>query len=203
MASSSAESMQVVAGTTEAANVQTYAQPTTEQPLKLKGRARLAASLQRIASSQSLAKAGRTRARTYSGTGKGSISCISLNSTSSGQGASFGTSLNSQSSNGFSTAPTSTVTTPGAHIPSWDERARFRSLSNLSEKNSAALPAGYTVSTRPGTATPGIAEVDEDYFSRTVAKQPQPRKKFNFWLDMPSEIKMQIFTYLEPRQIVR
>lgn len=31
----------------------------------------------------------------------------------------------------------------------------------------------------------------------------QPRRKLNFWLDMPSEIKMQIFTYLEPREIVR
>ena len=166
MANSSAESIQMVASTTEVSNVQATAQPNAEQPLKLKGRARLAASLHRIASSQSLAKAGRARARTYSGTGKGSISCISLNSTSSGQGGSFGTSLNSESSNGFSTAPTSTVTTPGAHVPSWDERARFRSLSNLSEKNSVAIPAGYTVSARPGTATPGIAEVDEDYFSR-------------------------------------
>jgi F-box/leucine-rich repeat protein 2/20 len=203
MASSSTESMQTMAGTTETARIPASTQPIAEQPLKLKGRARLAAGLQRIASSQSLAKAGRARARTYSGTGKGSISCISLNSTSSGQVASFGTSLTSESSNGFSTAPTSTVTTPGAHVPSWDERARFRSLSNLNEKSSAAIPAGYTVSARPGTATPGIAEVDEDYFSRAVAKQPQPRKKFNFWLDMPSEIKMQIFTYLEPRQIVR
>jgi F-box/leucine-rich repeat protein 2/20 len=52
-------------------------------------------------------------------------------------------------------------------------------------------------------ATPGIAEVDEDYFSIAIAKQSRPRKEFNFWLEMPSEIKMQIFTYLEPRQIVR
>jgi F-box/leucine-rich repeat protein 2/20 len=196
--------MQAMAGPTDTATqAPINIQQTAEQPLKLKGRARLAAGLQRIASSQSLVKAGRVRARTYSGTGKGSISCISLNSTSSGHGALFGTSLTSESSNGFSTAPTSTVTTPGVHIPSWDERARFRSLSNLNEKSSAAVPAGLTLTARPGTATPGIAEVDEDYFSRAVVIQPQPRKKFNFWLDMPSEIKMQIFTYLEPRQIVR
>lgn len=195
--------MQAMTGAAGSAQAPTNLHSNTEQPLKLKGRARLAAGLQRIASSQSLVKAGRARARTYSGTGKGSVSCISLSSTSSGHGALCGTSLTSESSNGFSTAPTSTVTTPGVHIPSWDERARFRSLSNLNEKSSAAVPAGFTVPLRPGTATPGIAEVDEDYFSRAVAKKTQPQRKFNFWLDMPSEIKMQIFTYLEPRQIVR
>lgn len=131
------------------------------------------------------------------------MSCISLNSTNSSYGTSLGTSLASESSNGFSTAPTSTVTTPGVNIPSWDERARFRTLSNLDEKSSAAVPSGLAVASRPNTATPGIAEVDEDYFSRAIAKQAPPRRKLNFWLDMPSEIKMQIFTYLEPKQIVR
>lgn len=202
MASSSAESVREASGGSEGTQSPTPARPIAEQPLKLKGRARLAAGLQRIASSQSLAKMGRTRARTYSGTGRGSVSCISLNSANSSYGASFGTSLASEYSNGYSTAPTSAVTTPGNAIPSWDERARLKTPSGLDSKSSAAIPSGLGVSSKPSD-TPGIAEVDEDYFTRPVAKQSPPRKKFNFWRDMPSEIKMQIFMYLEPRQIVR
>lgn len=204
MANSSVESIREVVGTVEAPQETVISRQVAEQPLKLKGRARLAASLQRISSSQSLAKVTRARARTYSGTGKGSVSCISLNSTNSSYGTSFATPLTSESSNGPCTAPTSTVTTPAAHIPTWDERARFRTLSNLDEKSSAAVPSGLTMTTRPNTATPGITEVDEDYFSRTVANktETQPRRKLNFF-DMPSEMKVKVFTYLEPRDIVR
>jgi F-box/leucine-rich repeat protein 2/20 len=202
MANTSVESTREVAGEVETPQVTVIARQDAEQPLKLKGRARLAASLQRISSSQSLAKIGRARARTYSGTGKGSISCISLNSTNSNYATSFGTPLTSESSNGPCTAPTSTVNTPGAH--SWDEHARIRTISNLDEKSSAAVPSGLTVMARPNTATPGITEVDEDYFSRTIANkiEKQPRRKLNFF-DMPSEMKVKIFTYLEPREIVR
>jgi len=175
-----------------------------EQPLKLKGRARLAASLQRISSSQSLVKVGRARARTYSGTGKGSVSCISLNSTNSSYATSFGTPLTSESSTGPCTAPTSAVNTPGAHTSTWDERARVRTLSNLDEKSSAAVPSGLTMTARPNTATPGITEVDEDYFSRARAAKIETKacRKVNFF-DLPSEMKVKIFTYLEPREIVR
>ncbi|KAM0720560.1 hypothetical protein Q7P37_004696 [Cladosporium fusiforme] len=199
MANASAISIPGTSHAVEVPQSPTASQPIVEQPLKLKGRARLAAGLQRISSSSSLAKIGRTRARTYSGTGRGSVSCISLNSANSSYGASFGTSLTSENSNGYSTAPTSAVTTPGSHIPSFDERTRVRALSNLDCKSSAAVPSGL------GTAvqSAGIAEVDEDYFSRQVTKKMQPRRKVDFWLDMPSEIKMQILTYLEPREIVR
>lgn len=191
-----------VAGTVETSQGTLVSRQVAEQPPKLKGRARLAASLQRISSSQSLAKVGRARARTYSGTGKGSISCISLNSTSSSYATSFGTLLTSESSHGPCTAPTSTVTTPGVH--SGDERARIRTVSNLDEKSSAAVPSGLTMMTRPNTATPGITEVDEDYFSRTIAAkiETQPRRQLSFF-DLPSEMKVKIFSYLEPREIVR
>jgi F-box/leucine-rich repeat protein 2/20 len=202
MANSSVESTREVAGAVETSQGTVALRHVAEQPLKLKGRARLAASLQRISSSQSLAKVGRSRARTYSGTGKGSISCISLNSTNSSYATSFGTPLTSESSNGPCTAPTSTVTTPGVH--SWDERARIRTMSNLDEKSSAAVPSGLTMMARPNTATHGITEVDEDYFSRTIANkiETQPRRKLDFF-DLPSEMKVKIFTYLEPREIVR
>ena len=110
-------------------------------------------------------------------------------------------SLTRELSYGFQTEPTSDANTPGIQIPMFDERARLRYLSNLDGKNSAPIPSDLR-QTKPGL-TPGIAEVDEDYFCRPVSPHKQPYKDFNFWRDLPSELKMEILTYLEPREIVR
>lgn len=170
-----------------------------ERRPKLKGRQRLLAGLQRISSSQSLSQ---SRARGYNGNGKGSISCISLNSATSLNTPSFGSSLTREFSTGFSTAPTSAVTTPGIQIPIFDERARLRYLSSLDGRNSVGVPAELKPAPKP-TGEDDIAEVDEDYFSRPVSQQVQQRNDFNFWRDLPSELKMEILAYLEPREIVR
>lgn len=204
MASSSAESVVVEEIQSPVRSPQSPSRlispPFEEQqrPLpKVSGRRRLLAGLQRISSSSSVSGLGQTRSRGYSGNGKGSISCISLNSASSLNTPSLGTSLTQELSAGYSTAPTSAVTTPGIQIPTFDERARLRVL-NLDSKTSAAVPADLRV-----TAKPVIAEVDEDYFSLHVSKQTAPRKDFNFWRDLPSEIRMEILSYLDPRQVVR
>jgi len=170
---------------------------------KLKGRQRLLAGLQRISSSQSVSRMGHTRSRAYTTNERGSMSCISLSSAASLNTPSFGTSLTREFSAGFSTAPTSTVTTPGIQIPIFDERARLRYISGLDSKGSVGVPADLKNASRP-TNTPGIAEVDEDYFSRPVSQHVPPGKKdFNFWSGLPSELRMGIMAYLEPREIVR
>ena len=203
MSNESAESVVVLEAEAVSISMQSSSTPPfQEQPLKLKGKARLVAGLQRISSSQSVNRFGKPRSRTYSGTGKGSVSCISLNSAASSYGTSFGPSLTTELSNGFSTAPTSATSTPGIQIPVFDERAKLRYLNALSSKSSAALPTDLRTPSKLGL-TPGITEVDEDYFSRPVIKYVQKPKKVNFWPDMPSELKMQILTYLEPKEIVR
>ena len=169
-----------------------------QQRPKLKGRARLVAGLQRISSSQSLRT---TRSRGYNGNGKGSISCISLTSASSFGAPSLETSLMGELSASFSTAPTSAIPTPGIQIPVFDEHTRLRYLSNLDGRVSAAVPSEVRPTTKTGVA--GIAEVDEDYFSRPASQAVQKRKDFNFWRDLPLELKMEILTYLEPREVVR
>lgn len=171
-----------------------------QQRPKLKGRQRLLAGLQRISSSQSLSRVGQTGGRGYNGNGKGSISCISLNSATSLNTPSLGHSLTREYSTGFSTAPTSAVTTPGVQIPIFDERARVRYLGTLEGKNSVGVPSDLR--SKP-TPTPGIAEVDEDYFTRPVSQHVQQRKDFNFWRDLPSELKMEVLSYLEPKEVVR
>ncbi|KAK5122297.1 hypothetical protein LTR85_004208 [Meristemomyces frigidus] len=173
-----------------------------EQPPKLKGRQRMLAGLKRISSSQSVIRLNTTRSRGYSGNGKGSVSCMSLQSTQSLGTPSLGTTFTQELSAGYSTAPTSAATTPGIQIPLFDERARVRYLSSLDGKTSAAVPTDYRPTTRSGL-TPGIAEVNEDYFSRPVAKPEKKARDFNFWRDLPSELKMEVLTYLKPRAIVR
>ncbi|KAK5127713.1 hypothetical protein LTR08_004322 [Meristemomyces frigidus] len=172
-----------------------------EQPLRLKGRQRMLAGLKRISSSQSVARLNNPRPRGYSGNGKGSVSCISLSSALNTP--SLGTSLTQELSTGYSTAPTSAVTTPGVQIPLFDERARVRYLSSLDGKTTAAVPGDYRPTTRSALTTPGIAEVNEDYFSRPVSQPAEKVRDFNFWRDLPSELKMEILTYLEPRAVIR
>jgi F-box/leucine-rich repeat protein 2/20 len=139
-----------------------------------------------MSSSSSLAKLSRSPSSSYRTGGRGSVSCISL----SGSGSSYGNSLASELSVGYSTAPTSAATTPGIPFPSFDEKtARSRYL------NTVPVP-DFRTTTR-------IAEED-DYFSIPVNKAVQNTKSsFNFWKDLPSELAMEILSYLEPREVVR
>jgi F-box/leucine-rich repeat protein 2/20 len=62
---------------------------------------------------------------------------------------------------------------------------------------SIPLPSDLRPWSRDGTEAAG------DYFSQPIKKKPQRRADFNFWRDMPAEIRMQILRYLRPKEIVR
>ncbi|KAK8210225.1 hypothetical protein M8818_003713 [Zalaria obscura] len=166
-------------------------------PIKLKGKKRLLHTIQRISSSPSLVKLGRTPSSGYRTGGKASVSCISLSSSSPSYGPGYA--LANELSAGYYTAPTSTATTPGIQIPYFDERARIRYLGD--GKNSVGLPSEVRPTSKLGM-TPGIAE-ESDYFSISISKPLQTRPDFNFWHDLPSELRMEVLSYLEPRQIIR
>ncbi|KAI4750829.1 RNI-like protein [Aureobasidium sp. EXF-3400] len=188
MAQASVES--VVLETTAAESSASVSPAVPIQIQKVKGRKRILQSLQRMSSSSSLAKLSRTPSSSYRTGGRGSVSCISLSSGSASYG-SYGNSLASELSVGYSTAPTSAVTTPGIlPFPSFDDKtARSRHL------GSVPIP-DFRTTTR-------IAE-EEDYFSIPVQKSiEKPKSSFNFWKDLPSELAMDILSYLEPREIVR
>ncbi|CAK3884042.1 F-box LRR-repeat [Lecanosticta acicola] len=176
--------------------------PFQEQPPKLRGRKKLFAGLHRISSSPSIARLGNSRTRGYTGTGKGSISCISLNSASSLGAHPFGSQLSREESTGYGTPSPSTATTPGIQSPFTDENARLRYLHGQDGKVSVGLPSEFRPASKAGAA-PGIAEVDEDYFSRPVLRSKPGRRDFNFWRDLPSELRMEVLTYLDPKEIVR
>ena len=164
---------------------------------KLKGRRRLLQGLQRISSSPSLAKMGRTSSGYRSG-GKASMSCVSLSSSGSPYGHSYGSSYSSEISAGYSTAPTSVTSGPTPGSPLFDEKARLR-IVTLDMPTSVPLPSDLRLVSRDGLDTEG------HYFSRQVkqVKKLKRRENINFWGDMPPEIRMEILRYLKPKEIVR
>ncbi|KAL8686180.1 MAG: hypothetical protein Q9224_005527, partial [Gallowayella concinna] len=182
-----------------------------EEPMKHKGRKRLLQSLQRISSSPSLARMGRVPASNYRTGGKASMSCVSLASSSSAYGNTYGNP--SQSSVGFSTAPTSVVTTPAPESQTFDFRSRIRIISHNDPVQAvitpltAPLPA--EVRTGPKEAqSHNVSEVTSnnvDYFSKLMLEVVPERKprSIDFWGEMPDEIKVHIFRFLKPWEIVR
>jgi F-box/leucine-rich repeat protein 2/20 len=124
------------------------------------------------------------------------MSCVSLAmSGSSPYGHSYGSSYSSELSAGFSTAPTSVANSPPGS-PLFDEKARFR-IRSPDGPTSVPVPLELRSVSREGT------EVEGDYFSRPIKKKVERRPNFNFWADMPTEIRMQILRYLKPKEIVR
>ncbi|MCJ1244190.1 hypothetical protein MMC30_001388 [Trapelia coarctata] len=180
---------------------------------KLKGRRRLLQGLQRMSSSPSLARMGRTPSSNYRGGGIGSMSCVSLSPSTPTFGHSYGNSYSSQSSGGFSTAPTSLASTPSADMRFFNSKGRTRVVeaepgkSGPSTPTSVPLPAELRYGSM-GAALATAAQVPEvvgDYFSIPVVK-PKPRIRranFDFWGEMPDELKVQICRYLSPKEIIR
>ena len=180
----------------------TLVQPMHVGPLKMKKRDRLRQGLGRISSSPSLAKMGRTASSGYR-TNKASVSCISLSTSTNPYGQPFESSISSELPTSYSTALTSAVSTPGIQIPIFDERARTKYLKTLEARSIAGLPSEIRPLSRLAATSETVQS--KDYFSIGLEKpKPIPRRtNFNFWHDMPSEIRMEVLTYLQPKEIVR
>ncbi|KAG4434993.1 hypothetical protein IFR05_009518 [Cadophora sp. M221] len=169
---------------------------------KLKGRAKLLNSLQRISSSPSLAQFGRKRATSNPYSGRAALSCASLANGSSPQN--YDNSYNSQSSGaGYSTAPT----TPGFEGPSFDGSLlaiRRIEQGEFSPGNSTPTSALPLLTRSRGNTQSAIPEILEDYFSMPVEAPKRVRRaNFDFWGDMPHEVKLSILAFLTPKELVR
>ncbi|KAL9580272.1 MAG: hypothetical protein Q9203_006367, partial [Teloschistes exilis] len=183
-----------------------------EEPVKLKGRKRFIQSLQRISSSPSLARMGRAPSSSYRTGGKASMSCVSLASNYSAYGPSHHHHTSSQTSVGFSTAPTSIVTTPGPESQTFDFGSRIRIISQSSATQAGANPliAPLPVEARSiskEAQLPTASEVPDsyaDYSSKPLLEVVPERKPraIDFWGEMPNEIKVHIFRFLKPREII-
>ena len=141
------------------------------------------------------------------------MSCVSLSSSSTRHGHSYGNSYSSTQSGAFSTAPTSVASTPGHENQTFDFGTRIRCLDGeltghaSSTPKSVPLPADMRAGPREAisTVTSGVAGVFEDYFSKPIVrvKELRRRKSFNFWGEMPPELAMHILQFLRPKEIVK
>ncbi|KAF2456013.1 hypothetical protein BDY21DRAFT_267925, partial [Lineolata rhizophorae] len=184
--------------------------PINQPQAKLKGRLRLMRSLQRISSSPSLAKAGRSHSTSaaYRAGGRGSISCVSLSAGSragSPYDNSYGSSCSSEMSAGYSTAPTSVSSTPA---PDGGFKMARVCSSGLDSPTYVGLPLDRRPTSRLGTRDGELSEIEEGYFLRPVAEDKKKarfkkRENFNFWGDMPPELRIDILRYMAPKEIVR
>src|SRR5579871_3909767 len=171
---------------------------------KRRTRKRMLLGLHRIASTGSLARMGRSAPSTnYRSGAGGTLSCISL--ASSGYPLHYTTSYESDFAPQFSTAPTSVAGTPSSPTP-----RVARSRSNTLGKDTPAsvgLPPDLRSTSPPSRMGQCISEVEEDCTSRSVTQLKKPsmkrRKDFNFWKDMPEELRMEILSYLKPKELVR
>ncbi|KAI9806366.1 MAG: hypothetical protein M1825_006481 [Sarcosagium campestre] len=184
-----------------------------ESTSKLGGRRKMFRSLQRLSSSPSLTRLGRSRASSYKIGGRGSTSCVSLSSSAStSYGHSHGQSYSSQSSAGLSTAPTSPSGSPGA-APDYfhslngplgvrivEDGSRLQRLSQM-----ASCPVPYGVRPNSRGLALGVTHETAELDTVTVARPVRARSRvqFDLWSGMPEEIKMKIFCHLKPKEIIR
>ena len=164
--------------------------------------------LHRIFSSPSLAQLGRRRASSHPYGGRHTLSCVSLASGSS-QGNGYPLSPQSRRG-GYSTAPTSG---PGSPLPDASFFDSDYSPFAVRKVTSRPMTPGAAISALPPDVKPlsaagkpasAIPELFEDYFSRPInAPQIKRRANLNFWNGMPHEIKINILSYLSPKQLVQ
>lgn len=173
---------------------------------KPRGAKRLLKGLQRLSSSPSISRL-RSPSSSYRGTGKGSVSCVSLNTASLvayGLGSAYGS---RDFFNGYSTAPTSAAGTPGLDTPYYETAAPWRHP--LLDGASPGPRTPLSVPAIPGAyaqygETPDFPSIAEDYFSLPVhAKPVRKRAVLSLWHDLPYEVQMHILSFLSPKQIVQ
>ena len=173
--------------------------PTPDRP-RSKRRA-LFLRLRSIPSSPSLRKL-----RPYRSSDRASMSCISL-STPIISYPQHRNGSDSDVSQHYSTAPTSVAASPGPTTPTTEVRPRLKPARDL---RSVAVPCGVRPasagSPAAGSSTTAVAEDAEDYFcdAQAEVEEEAPRRpNFNFWHDMPHELRFHILRHLTPRQLVR
>ncbi|KAJ5156222.1 hypothetical protein N7492_009025 [Penicillium capsulatum] len=168
-----------------------------DQPPKLKGRQRLLQSLQRMSSTPTLTRRGRSASTGYRRDHKASLSCVSLSSTYS---PCLGNGSSSQLYGGLNPRPVTPGCTgsPG-DIQGVNTRIRLVGTdSPNAQPRTVPLPFDIRPHSRgsPRSSTPD-GRIDEVV---STLPQSRPNRVLDFWGEMPRELKTEIFRYLTPRR---
>ncbi|KAA8647279.1 F-box domain protein [Aspergillus tanneri] len=167
-----------------------------EQPPKLKGRHRLLQSLQRISSSPSLTRRSRSASTGYRRDGKATLSCVTLSQSS--YTPCLGNGSSSQLYGGLNVRP---MTSGQAASPTdyHDGHARIRLVGSDSPNGLQSRTVPLPTDLRPGSrGTP----IGGDALEGVASPVPKLKKPFDFWGSLPKEIRMLVFQYLTPKEIV-
>lgn len=177
------------------------ASPTTgevplEQAPKLKGRHKLLQNLQRMSSSPSLTRRGRSASTGYRRDAKASLSCVSLSPNAytpclgNGSFSQLYGGLNGPSSAG----------SPAENRPDSPRIRLVGRNSSASVQQSKSVPLPVDLRPVSRGLSPDCASIGNGTAARPSLTQ---QKTIDFWGDMPHEIRMKIFLYLSPKEIVR
>ncbi|KAK4157236.1 F-box/LRR-repeat protein 2 [Chaetomidium leptoderma] len=151
-----------------------------EPQLKMRGRDRLLRGLQRMSSSPSLARVGRSRSASSPYSVSGTLSCVSLASTASPFGQPSAGSYFSQASAGTnSSAHTSIPASPIAESP-------------VHEGLESVLPIRPVDCAAPVSTTASLR-----------VRVKERAKPYNLWAPMPRELKVYVLSFLPPKELVR
>ncbi|KAJ5095804.1 hypothetical protein NUU61_005160 [Penicillium alfredii] len=174
-----------------------------EQPPKLKGRRKLLQSLQRMSSSPTLARRGRSASTGYRRDHTASLSCVSLSS------AAYSPCLGNGSSSQLYGSLNPRPATPGCSGSPGESQGtnhRIRLVGtdspNISQPRTAPMPFDLRPTSR-GSPRREVPEDDDVVDTDITLPESQPAKSLDFWGDMPQELKTEIFHYLTPQEIVR
>lgn len=159
------------------------------EPPKLKGRHKLLHNLQRISSSPTLTRLGRSASvGAYRRERKASLSCVSLSTAYSpclgeGELAQLNGGINVQSTTGCNNGINHRVRVVGT---------------DASGNRTVPMPSDLRSPSR-GSPCSDILE----HGARPGRRRSRLSRKLDFWGDMPRELKTEIFRYLTPQEIVR
>lgn len=170
--------------------------PADAPPTKKKTRPRLLRGIQRMASSPSLSHLGRPRSSSAPYNPKASFSCVSLASDATPNSSVSYASTSASSAS--SSSPRSALGTPLSEVPSCD------ALDNaLAPRMLGRIRA--TSSATTATLPPDLVSSRQDLSGtrQRSGTQMRSKKTFNFWADMPSELRVHVFSFLEPKELVR
>lgn len=171
-------------------------------PPKMKNRQRILRGIQRMSSSPALTHLGRPRASSAPYSNRGSFSCVSLAPNMAPPSPYASTSPSTVASSAASTVGTpSGPGTPMSEISSCDGLdSPFIGVRRVDSLRSKA-PVSSTTSALPSD----LKSTRHDRIGARArsASQPMKARNVHFWSDMPHELRIQIFSYLEPKELVR
>ncbi|KAL7821506.1 hypothetical protein V8C44DRAFT_11136 [Trichoderma aethiopicum] len=187
-----AEALGVITDAPVSADEGTAPPTPPDVPLKGKNRQRILRGFQRISSSPSLTGLGRSRSLSspYS-LRYGSMSCVSLSTAGPSQGSPSGRSPTPQLS--------PLAMADGSYF---DAQAGKGALKVEEEEDDGAdkLPAVRKVALGPAHSSPTVSSLPSELKGRVKASE---KKNFYFWDNIPHEVRVHIFAYLRPKELVR